>query len=148
MLLKLVCLFLSLAETLHNVLHPHHHHSRIVHCCVQWWMWVMWLSPGTKETVYCPASVCLISASVSLYLWRWNIRITTLQLCAQQSHQQPDQTSGHHSTLSHMFRYSSTDNSVYSFSWSLSSVVDQTDAFTYINHGLSFTLLHILQCLW
>ncbi len=40
-------------------------------------MWVMWLSPGTKETVYCPASVCLISASVSLYLWRWNIRIKT-----------------------------------------------------------------------
>ncbi len=73
---QLVCLFLSLAETLHNVLH-HHHQSRIVHCCVQWWMWVMWLSPGTKETVYCPASVCLISASVSLYLWRWNIRIKT-----------------------------------------------------------------------
>ncbi len=32
---------------------------------------------------------------------------------AQQSHQQPDHTSGHHSTLSYMFRYSSADNSVH-----------------------------------
>ncbi len=74
--------FLSSPETLQTVHHHHHHHLNVhpcpdVHCCVQCWMWVMWLSPGTKETVYCPASVCLISASVSLYLWRWNIRITT-----------------------------------------------------------------------
>uniref|UniRef100_A0A673GKQ9 Immunoglobulin domain-containing protein n=1 Tax=Sinocyclocheilus rhinocerous TaxID=307959 RepID=A0A673GKQ9_9TELE len=34
---QLVCLFLSLAVTLHNALHHHHHHhSRIVHCSVQW----------------------------------------------------------------------------------------------------------------
>ncbi len=83
---KLVCLFLSSAVTLHTVHHHHHHHhhqSRIVHCCVQWWMWVMWLSPGTKETVYCPASVCLISAAASLYIWRWNIRIkTTTAVCS------------------------------------------------------------------
>ncbi len=70
--MSLTCQFLSSAETPHNVLHHH-----LVHWCVQWWMWVMWLSPGTKETVYCPASVCLISASVSLYLWRWNIWIKT-----------------------------------------------------------------------
>ncbi len=75
---QLVCLFLSSPETLHSVLHHlKHQQTRIVHYCVQCWMWVMWLSPGTKETVYCPASVCLISASVSLYLWRWNIRIKT-----------------------------------------------------------------------
>ncbi len=36
-------------------------------------MWEMWLSSGTKGTVYCPASVCLISASVSLYLWKSSV---------------------------------------------------------------------------
>jgi len=78
---KVFWLFLSLSETLYKIHHHHHHHHHQdhpdVHWCVQLWMWVMWLSPGTKETVYCPASVCLISASVSLYLWRWNIRIKT-----------------------------------------------------------------------
>ncbi len=73
--LQLLCRFLSSPETLQHVLHQFH--SRIVHCCVQWWMWVMWLSPGTKETVYSPPLEHLISASVSLYLWRWNIRIKT-----------------------------------------------------------------------
>ncbi len=73
---QLICLFLSSLVICHNVLY-HHHQCQNLHCCAQRWMWVMWLSPGSKETVYCPASVCLISASVSLYLWRWNIRIKT-----------------------------------------------------------------------
>jgi len=38
---------------------------------------VMWLSPGIKDPVYCPTSVCLISTWVSLCLWMWNMRIKT-----------------------------------------------------------------------
>ncbi len=74
---QLIFPFLSLLVTVLKILHHQDLQRPDVCCCVQWWMWVMWLSPGTKETVYCPASVCLISASVSLYLWRWNIRIKT-----------------------------------------------------------------------
>ncbi len=116
--------FLSSTET---VLHHHHHHHHIVHCCVLWWMWVMWLSPGTKETVYCPASVCLISASVSLYLLAVKYQDKQhLQLCAQQSHSVTRPHIWNQWTLSHMCRYNSADIMfVYLLRWSLYSVVDR-----------------------
>ncbi|XP_056614422.1 uncharacterized protein LOC130429723 [Triplophysa dalaica] len=41
----------------------------------------MRVSPGTKERVYCPAPVCLISTSDSLYLSMWNISDTNTYSC-------------------------------------------------------------------
>lgn len=61
--------FLTLPEIITNVLH---HQWPNVGWCVQCRMWVTCFSPGTKETVYTPTSVCLISAAESFFIWRWN----------------------------------------------------------------------------
>lgn len=75
---QLLCPFLTSPATLHRLLHHlKRHRAPDVCCCVQWWMWHRWLSPGTEDPGYSPPSASLSSTPPSLYIWRWNMRITT-----------------------------------------------------------------------
>ncbi len=93
----------------------------------------MFLSIMSTDNLSCPSNICFNILSkrflirfiqISLYSLMFsaclpvpvisrNSSQCSSSSIAQQSHQQPDHTSGHHSTLSHVFRHSSADNSVH-----------------------------------
>lgn len=79
---QLVCPLLSSQRNQRQFKILHHQHQSLSVCwTVLCWTWVMRVSPGTKETVYSPASVSLISTTASICTWSvWIIPTAALWL--------------------------------------------------------------------